>query len=114
MPTYSTKCPVAIGKEPAVVKDVEIADIVEDTIELYILDTTLRRRLFKDKTSEEIREMIEEMSDFEEARTLRVDELPSHGHFTGWRRAFEQHYAETLDKAPFCDNIATISRLFVS
>ena len=63
------------------VKDVEIADIVEDTIELYILDTTLRRRLFKDKTSEEIREMIEEMSDFEEARTLRVDELPSHGHF---------------------------------
>ena len=83
------------------VKDVEIAYIVEDTIELYILDTTLRRSLYKGKTSAEIREMLDEMSDFEEARTLRVDETPSHGHFTGWRRAFEQHYAKKLGKANF-------------
>ena len=79
------------------VNDLKIADVVEDTIELYLLDTTLRRRLVEGTkksgrvSSEEARKVLEEMSDFEEARTLRPYEVPSHGHFTNWRKAFEEH-----------------------
>ena len=41
IPTYADKCPTSIGDEPPLVADVEVADIVEDTIELYVLVWTI-------------------------------------------------------------------------
>ena len=84
IPTYADKCPTSIGDEPPLVADVETADIVEDTIELYILDTTMRKSIWKGRESEEVREILDAMSDLDEARTLRPGEEPSHGHFTNW------------------------------
>ena len=52
IPTYADKCPTSIGDEPPLVADVETADIVEDTIELYILDTTMRKSILKGKDSD--------------------------------------------------------------
>ena len=39
-PTYSTRCPIALGTGAPHVGNVTVANTVEDTIELYVLDTT--------------------------------------------------------------------------
>ena len=63
------------------VGDVEAADVVEDTSELYIIDTTLpvREKVLKEKTSAEVREILDAMSELDKARTLRLGEEPSQG-----------------------------------
>ena len=70
IPTYADKCPTSIGDEPPLVADVEVADIVEDTIELYILDTTMRKSILKGKDSEEVRTLLDAMSDLRPRQRL--------------------------------------------
>ena len=42
----------------------------------------MRKSILKGKESEEVRALLDSMSDLDEARTLRPGEEPSHGHFT--------------------------------
>ena len=97
-PTYSDKCPTTLGTGAPHVRNVAVADVVEDTIELYVLDTTLRRKILANDADGAIREVL---SDFDEARTLRKGEELSHGHFRKWRRAWETHYRDNLGKPAF-------------
>ena len=97
-PTYSTRCPIALGTGAPHVGNVTVANTVEDTIELYVLDTTLRRKILEDDKDGAIQAGL---SDFEEARTLRRGEELSHGHFRKWRRAWEKHYRENVGKTIF-------------
>ena len=79
-------------------RNVAVADAVEDAIELYVLDTTLRRNILREDPQGTIQQGL---SDFDEARTLRKGEELSHGHFRKWRREWEKHYREKLGKQIF-------------
>jgi hypothetical protein len=101
-PTYSQKCPTALGKGNPRVKDKELADAVEDAIELYVTDMAYRRRLVADDST----------SDLEEARMFKAHEEISHGHFRKWRRAMEKHYKEKGIGQPFwCATLGDADRM---
>ena len=101
-PTYSQKCPTALGKGNPKVKDKELADAVEDTIELYITDMAYRRDLRAEEST----------TDFEEARMFKAHEEVSHGHFRKWRRAMEKHYKDRKLGQPFwCKNLGDADRM---
>ena len=83
-------------------KDKELADAVEDTIELYVTDMAYRRNLVADEST----------SDFEEARMFKTHEEISHGHFRKWRRAIEKHYKEQQIGQPFwCEQLGDADRM---
>ena len=56
-PTYSQKCPTALGNGNPTVKDKELADAVEDTIELYVTDMAYRRDLVADESTSDFEEI---------------------------------------------------------
>ena len=102
-PTYSTKCPTALGKQAPTVADKNTANAVEDAIELYVTDMAQRRTLVAE----------EETTDFEEARMFKHGEEISHGHFRKWRKAIEGKYKEEGIGLPFwCEHLgeSTLSK----
>jgi hypothetical protein len=86
--TYGDQCATAAGNAAPVVANKVRADVIEDTIELYVLDLAMHERL---------PEGCEEMDEYDEntvRRSLRkgegLDSSINHGHFRKWRICVEK------------------------
>jgi hypothetical protein len=86
--TYGDQCATAAGNAAPVVANKVRADVIEDTIEMYVLDLAMHERL---------PEGCEEMDEYDESLTRRslrtgegLDSSINHGHFRKWRICIEK------------------------